>query len=252
MRVISLVPSWTETLIETGVDVVGRTRYCVHPRERIRGILPVGGTKSLDWALVQSLNADLLLLDREENPRDIADASPLPWHATHVTGVADMGRELRQLASLFSNKALVEYAERWGKIVAHAPVPLADNEKLKHLPGVIDWISPPNKHISAVLYLIWKDPWMAVSRETFIGSVLTQVGFGALLPDFTEKYPKIDLATFDPATTLLLCSSEPYKFGKIRHEIAALGYPAALVDGECFSWFGIRSLRFLEAYKVGL
>jgi len=79
--------------------------------------------------------------------------------------------------------------------------------------------------------------------------MLTQVGYGGWLPAFPEKYPKIDLADFDPAKTLLLFSSEPFPFGKKKKELLSLDFPSALVDGESYSWFGVRSLRFLQGQR---
>jgi len=97
MRVVSMVPSWTETLLECGCEVVGRTRFCIHP-ERVRDIPIVGGTKSIDWDKVGALNADLLLLDREENTRSMSVESPIEVFATHVTSVDDLAPELERLS----------------------------------------------------------------------------------------------------------------------------------------------------------
>ncbi len=88
---------------------------------------------------------------------------------------------------------------------------------------------------------------MAVSRETFIGSIFDHLGLGDKMWSRSEKYPEVDLAQFDPATTLLLFSTEPYPFANRRKEIAKLGFPTALVDGEGYTWFGVRSLRFLQS-----
>ena len=100
--------------------------------------------------------------------------------------------------------------------------------------------------VSQVLYVIWKDPWMGVSRDTFIGSVLDRFWWGGLLPVFPVKYPELELTKYDPARTLLLFSSEPYPFLKRRAELDGLGFPYAFVDGESLSWFGVRTLAFLE------
>lgn len=111
---------------------------------------------------------------------------------------------------------------------------------------MLEWLKPPEREPERLLYLIWRGPWMTVSRDTFVGSMLSNVGYGGRLPSFAEKYPKIDLADFDPATTTLLFSSEPYPFEKKKKELRALDFPSALVDGEAYSWFGVRSLRFLR------
>src|ERR1022692_4596445 len=95
VRVISMVPSWTETLIESGVNVVGRTRFCIHPKDQVKSIQAVGGTKDIDWDKVNGLKPNLVILDQEENPKSMADQCPFPILATHVTQISDVGRDLR-------------------------------------------------------------------------------------------------------------------------------------------------------------
>jgi hypothetical protein len=239
MRVVSLVPSWTETLIECGVNVVGRTRFCIHPKNEIA---IVGGTKDLNREELAQLKPDLVILDQEENLPGMAEN--LPIHLTHVEKTDDVPEELERLAARLNNQKLGELANAWRERLAHPAYP---QKKIAELPGVLEWIKKPNREPEHILYLIWRGPWMAVSAQTFIGSMLTQVGFGGRLPHFPEKYPKIDLQNFDRETTLLLLSSEPYPFGKKKQEIRSLDFPSALVDGEAYSWFGLRSLRFLES-----
>lgn len=245
MRLVSLVPSWTETLIHAGAEVVGRTRYCVHPAGRVRAIPVVGGTKRVDWQRVTGLRPDLLILDREENPRAMADEAPVPWMATHVTAVEDVEGELVRLAERLELPALVALAERW-RAVQRAVGAGSPAEDWCRLPGVLEWIRRPEQPVERLLYLIWHDPWMAAARGTFIGSMLALLGYGRLLGDHAEQYPRIALEEHDPASTLLLFSSEPYPFARHRDLIGALPFPAALVDGESFGWYGLRALRFLE------
>ena len=242
MRVVSLVPSWTETLLECSVNVVGRTRFCIHPAEAIREIPALGGTKELDRSQLEALKPDMVLLDKEENVPAMAEAGPWRTHVTHVEHVRDVAPALRDLARVLSNERLVALAVRWEKVLSRVVRP----RSVREIPGLLDWVSEPTSEPERVLYLIWRCPWMTVAPNTFVGSMLERVGLGDRLPSFPEKYPKIDLADFDPAKTLLLFSSEPYPFAKKRRELTALGFPAALVDGEAYSWFGLRSLRFLE------
>ncbi|MGE3974876.1 MAG: helical backbone metal receptor [Bdellovibrionales bacterium] len=243
-RVISMVPSWTETLIESGVEVVGRTRFCVHPQDKIQKIKAVGGTKEIQWDLVRELYADLLLLDREENPKSMAEESPLPVFDTHVTDLRDLPAELSRLAERFSSRKLEEFSGRWQKVGLLSQ----KNRSLERLPGVKKWLKPYSGQTD-FLYLIWKNPWMAVGEHTFIDSMLKHLGFtkNALAHNSARiKYPQVDLSTYDPEKTLLLFSSEPYPFHK-RHDFAqSLPFSSAIVDGEAWSWFGLRSLRFLE------
>jgi ABC-type Fe3+-hydroxamate transport system substrate-binding protein len=234
-----LVPSWTETLLECGVEVVGRTRFCVHPPTEIP---VVGGTKDLDRAAVLALRPDLVVVDKEENLPWMAELG-IPVHVTHVKGCDDVPRELDALAGILQQPRLAGLAREWEEVLAHPAYPRA---RVRELPGVIEWLKEPESEPETILYLIWRGPWMSVSRDTFVGSMLTQVGFGGRLPAFRENYPKLDLGEFDPEKTLLLFSSEPFPFEKKKAELLGLGFPAALVDGEAYSWFGVRSLRFLQ------
>lgn len=243
MRVISLVPSWTETLIEAGVEVVGRTRFCVHPAERVASIPIVGGTKDIDWARVRDLGADLLVLDREENPRAFADEAPIPWIATHVMDVASAAEGLRLLADRIRNAELRAFADRY------ASVALATAREPGRGPGrgighalLRSWPAGLPSH-DPVIYVIWRKPWMAAGSATYIGSVLRRLGFGlAELPE--GKYPVISEELLRVAFPLF--SSEPFPFLKKEKELRRDFPRGAIADGEALSWFGVRGLRFLE------
>ncbi len=241
MRVVSLVPSWTETLIEAGVDVVGRTRFCIHPKDRVAGIARVGGTKDWDFERIRGLKPDLLVLDREENPKFMSEQSEIPWIATDVRSVEDMPGQLDLLAERTGSEELRRIGERWRAILKISPQP-----RSKDPPSLLEWGRKPSGAVEQAIYLIWRDPWMAAGRGTFIASVLDRFGWGELVPEMGSKYPKVDLEALDRGRTLLLFSSEPYPFLKKRADLDALGFPYAFVDGENLSWFGVRALRFLE------
>lgn len=253
-RVISLVPSLTETLIEAGVPVVGRTRYCLHPTEQASQIPIVGGTKDVRWSKVTPLGADLVILDREENPRRFAEQSPLPVFATHITGLENVGGELARLAEILQSPNLHRIADRWRAVRAHSrPPALLSPEFWQRFPGVIEWWKRPEEIIERVNYVIWREPWMCITPGTFIGSVLRHLGvqpaveLGAEAQPSGTLYPKFDLESQVSSRTLFLFSSEPYAFANHRAELSKLNAPSALVDGEKFSWFGVRALRFLES-----
>jgi hypothetical protein len=201
----------------------------------------VGGTKQWNLTKVNQVQPDLILLDQEENPKSMSEEHPWPWHATHIEHLSDVAPALTDLADRLRNPDLLGLAQRWQQVAVHSNPPLTD---WTDLPGVLQWGLRPSKPPSTVLYLIWKDPWMCVSRNTFIGSVLEHLGVH--VPRFTTKYPSIELNNFDSATTLLLFSSEPYPFLQKQKGLQSLEFPYAVVNGESFSWFGSRSLRFLE------
>ncbi|MGZ3773093.1 MAG: helical backbone metal receptor [Pseudobdellovibrionaceae bacterium] len=239
MRVVSMVPSWTETLLRAGVQVVGRTRFCVHPPKMITNIPVVGGTKEVFWDLVIDLKPDLVLLDKEENPLEMAEQCPLPYLATHVSSLEDLQKELVILGEHFQNSSLMQMAVKCLDIL-EAPKPQWNQQKI---PGFLEWVKIPSKEYQRVAYMIWKKPWMTVSRETYIGSVLEKLGAELLMFPEGEKYPLIEVE--ECTDTLLLFSSEPYPFQKKISELKELGFEGAIVDGESYSWFGIRSLDFL-------
>jgi len=253
-RIVSFVPSWTETLLEAGLDVVGRTRFCIHPTEQIASVPIVGGTKDVKWDKVLALEPDWILLDREENTLAMAKESPFPTLVTHVRSIADCARDLASVAERLDSKPLAEMADRWrtqSLAIPRKPAgPIPETEPT--IPALQDWITSPDGKIDRLVYLIWKDPWMTVREDTFIGSMLARLGLGEFhrrgleLVESTARYPELDLGQL-PETTLLLYSSEPYPFERKRDELPPR--PGALIDGETYSWFGIRSLKFLESRR---
>lgn len=263
MKIASLVPSWTETLIEAGADVVGRTRYCIHPQGRVEHIPSVSGTKDISFADLHATGADVVLLDKEENTREVAAAIKVPYLVTHVTSVSTCWREMQRLGRRLNLPRLIFWAGEWQtcldalrendgagvrSVDENASVaPALGPEPVRHFPGITEWLREPQHPIRNIVYLIWQKPWMAVGRRTFVGSVLTCLGAGPYLPDSTERYFEVDLAAYDPKDTLLLFASEPFPFADHLAELQALEHPSALIDGEAFSWFGLRSLRFLQS-----
>lgn len=244
MRVVSLVPSWTETLLEAGIEVVGRSRFCIHPKDGVASIPKVGGTKDWDLPRLLALKPDLLILDREENPRFMAEQANLPFWASHINRVSDLAPALEELAVRLGSTRLSALAGEWRALPPPRPPWTYESEAI---PGLIEWGARPEQPVRRVLYVIWKDPWMRVGRDTFISSVLEHVGFAPYLIEADEKYPVFDPTQFNPSETLLLFSSEPYPFLRRKKEVASLGLPHAFIDGESYSWFGLRSLRFLQS-----
>jgi ABC-type Fe3+-hydroxamate transport system substrate-binding protein len=241
MTVISMVPSWTETLISCGVQVIGRTRYCVHPKTEI----PImGGTKDWDLQKVQSLHPDFILLDKEENPREMYELWPEKCVVTHIEKVEDVPQELDQLSKKFQNLQLADLALRWQKVI-DKPVKI---NSFYEVPGILDWLNKPTGELSHIQYIIWKNPWMAISSETFIASMLKHLGFENKIKTNAKRYFEFDIKDLKK-DTLLLFSSEPFPFLKKQEGLRELNFSSAIVDGESYSWFGIRSLEFLEKYK---
>ena len=244
MRVISLVPSLTETLLECGIQVVGRTRFCIHPEELVCNIPVVGGTKNVNWDKCLKLKSDLVVMDREENTRTMAESCPIAWHATHVTSVSSVARNLSDLSDKLQSDKLKAFSLDWKELSNR------ENQKFggwNNIPGVLRFFGSVEK-VKKIQYMIWREPWMTVSQSTFIGSVLTLAGFGKWLPNYDVPYPQLADIDLPEKDTFYMFSSEPFPFARHVDELESKGFSGALVDGEFFSWFGIRSYRLLKDY----
>ncbi|MCS6844771.1 MAG: helical backbone metal receptor [Caldilineales bacterium] len=239
-RVVSLVPSQTELLLDLGLGdrLVGRTRFCVHPADQVSRVAVVGGTKQINFATVERLQPDLIVGNKEENEREtilrLAERYPV-WLSDVVT-LDDALAMIRQVGRLVGE---AERADALAEEVA---------QRLAALPRV----QPPRR----VAYLIWRKPWMAAGGHTFINSMLAHCGLVNVFagPEL-GRYPQVSLEALAAAQPeLVFLSSEPYSFRE-RHRLelqAAL--PAStvmLVDGEMFSWYGSR-LRLAADYLARL
>lgn len=212
-------------------ELVGRTGFCVHPRELVRRIPKVGGTKTVDLEKVRALEPTHVILNIDENRKETADALAefVPQLVvTHPLGPRDNLALYRQFGALFGREREAEgLCARFEAAYAQA--------------SAASW---PGRR---VLYLIWKDPWMTVSRDTYISRTLALFGWRTVPETSTVRYPKLaDLAGVGADVVLL--SSEPYRFRE-RHvaEVAALaGKPTLLVDGEMTSWYGPRAISGID------
>ena len=241
-RIVSLVPSQTELLADLGLDVevVGLTRFCIHPDGWKGRKTIVGGTKTINVPRVASLAPDLVIANKEENPRDeveaVAAVAPV-----YVTDVADVVGALAMIRAL-------------GPLVARTREAEALADEVERQFATVRPLAPPLR----ALYLIWRDPWMTVGGDTFVSDVMARAGLANVAAG-RDRYPVVsddEIAALAPEVVLL--SSEPYPFGE-RHvaEVEALAPGARVVpvDGEAFSWFGSRLRRtpaVLEALSTRL
>ena len=234
-RIVSLVPSQTELLADLGLDaeVVGLTRFCVHPDGWKARKAIVGGTKNVDAEKVRQLAPDLVIANKEENVREQVEAVAAfaPVWVTDVATVADALGMIRDLGAITDRQrraaALADAIDE-GFRVAERGEPLR------------------------ALYLIWRDPWMSVGCDTIIADVLRRGGFENATDD-RDRYPALsDDEVRALAPDVVLLSSEPYPFGS-KHvaEVQALtpGARVELVDGEPFSWYGSRLLSAPAALR---
>ncbi len=244
-RIVSLVPSLTELVCALGLAdrLVGRTGFCIHPREIVRAIPKVGGTKDVAVDKVRALAPTHVAVNVDENRREqVEEIARFVPHVivTHPLKPEDNIELFRLFGGVFRAEAR---ARQLADELAGALAAL--REAVRELPR------------ERVLYLIWKKPWMTVSRQTYISAMLAQAGWDTLPAAGDTRYPTIDgdEAWLAEADRVLL-STEPYRFRE-KHlaEIAALpalaGKPAQLIDGEMVSWYGSRAIAGLR-YLSGL
>lgn len=223
-RIVSLVPSQTELLVDLGLRdrLVGITKFCVHPKELRKEIQLIGGTKNVKVKLVESLNPDLVIGNKEENNQtDIEELEQKnPVWMSDIFDLEDALEMIRQLGEITGTE------EKAAKIVSD----IASN-----FAGLKELI-PLNK---TVLYLIWKKPYIAAGKNTFIDSMLTTLGLRNAINE--ERYPEVDLTAINP--DFIFLSSEPFPFKEKHLNELAVQFPNSeifLVDGEYFSWYGSR------------
>lgn len=238
MRVVSFVPSWTETLIASEVEVIGRTRFCIHPENTIKSIPVVGGTKNINSIeQLLSIKPDLVLFDKEENNQEMYQMCldrGLTCYATHVVDIKSCGEELLNLGKILKNSKLTEMGNAYLSLKKFSP------ELFKKCVTDGEFLQDQK-----YTYVIWKKPFMCVSPDTFIGDVLKL--FSISLEPSEKKYPEISDENLKK--TFCLFSSEPFPFAKFYSELKAEGYNGVIVDGEKISWYGVRTLRFLQSLE---
>lgn len=246
LRIVSLVPSLTELVCDLGLAerLVGRTGFCIHPRATLKSIPKVGGTKDVKIAAVRALAPTHLIVNIDENRREVVEelATFVPnVIVTHPCRPEDNFDLYRLFGGVFRcEDAAARLAADLAEALARAQAVAA--------------ALPPER----VLYLIWRAPWMSIARDTYISATLRAVGWETLPADAAPRYPEIDWrAPWIPAVARVFLSTEPYRFGE-QHigEVAQLSERAAtLIDGEMASWYGSRAaagLRYLAELRTRL
>jgi ABC-type Fe3+-hydroxamate transport system substrate-binding protein len=222
MRVVSLVPSASETLVALGVAPIACTRYC-----ELDGIPTVGGTKRPDIDAIAVLAPDVVVVNDEENRVEDARAlteAGLQLHSMSPRSVYDVGGEVRALA------------ERLGVAV---PEPFGGDDWDDWLASMLTprWFD--------AFVAVWRRPWMSLASDTYGASLLDLLGVGNVFSDSLVRYPEVTLDEVAArAPNVILLPSEPYEF-EDRHarEVHAgvPGVPVVFVDGRDLFWWGIRT-----------
>ncbi|KNB60958.1 ABC transporter substrate-binding protein [Chryseobacterium sp. Hurlbut01] len=234
MKVISLVPSITEALFDLGLtenEIIGRTKFCIHPEEKVKNIEIIGGTKNLNIEKIKSLKPNLILANKEENVKEQVESLKEDFKVIvyNTETIEDNYYLVKNLGLLFNKE---ERAQAFNLKVYE----VLHQTKLK-------------SSLKAA-YLIWKNPYMTVGSDTFIHNVLSEIGFENIFKN-TTRYPEIQVEDLAEAEVIML-SSEPFPF-KEKH-IAELKefYPdkkIMIVDGEAFSWYGTHIAKCENYFK---
>jgi ABC-type Fe3+-hydroxamate transport system substrate-binding protein len=233
--IVSVVPSQTELLFYLGLDeqVIGITKFCIHPADRFKTTTKVGGTKQLNIELIKELRPDLIIANKEENDQSQIEAlmTVCPVWISNISNLEEAYDMILKVGGLVDKEgqaqALVaDIKHRFNQFITH---PL---------------------HLKTA-YLIWRKPYMVAGRQTFIDDLLQKCGLTNVFD--SNRYPEVTpemLITANPEVVLL--SSEPYPFTQKHIEEFKTLLPNAcvlLVDGEMFSWYGSHLLHAPAYFK---
>ena len=223
MKIISLVPSITETLFDFGLtdtEIIGRTKFCIHPKGLVKNVETIGGTKNLNLEKIKNLNPDLIIANKEENEKLQVEELMKDFKVwvTAIETLEDNSRFLTELGTLLNKENTAKNF----------------NQKIS---DIINGIK--NQEPKKVCYLIWKNPYMTIGSDTFIHDILDKLGFENVFKN-EKRYPEISVEEMKNADFIFL-SSEPFPFqqkhiDELQKEL--LHSKIVLVDGEAFSWYG--------------
>jgi ABC-type Fe3+-hydroxamate transport system substrate-binding protein len=233
-RIVSVVPSQTELLYDLGLNetVIGITKFCVHPKQWFENKTRIGGTKNLNLEKIISLQPDLIIANKEENTKSDIEllAKYCPVYISDIFNLQDNNTMIVDMGTLTNTQ------EKAAIIINKI------NTSFENL---------PKKELATALYLIWKKPYMAAGKNTFIDAMLPYAGFKNCLQE--TRYPSLDVAKIiqlQPQNILL--SSEPFPFKQQHIDELQVHLPNCkiqIVDGEMFSWYGSRMLLAADYFK---
>jgi len=234
MKVVSLVPSITEALFDLGLsenEIIGRTKFCIHPKEKIRFVEKIGGTKTLDIAKIKSLKPDLIFANKEENVKEQVEELMKDFKVvvTNVENIEDNYYLLKNLGHLLGKEQMAQIF----------------NLKIYE---ILEKFRLPESR--KVVYLIWNNPYMTVGSDTFIHHILKEFGFENIFKN-SKRYPEISAEEMKEADIIML-SSEPFPFRQKHVDELKQMYPEKQiikVDGEAFSWYGTHLAKCETYFK---
>jgi len=238
-KIVSLVPSQTELLHYLGLEneVIGITKFCVHPEKWFRTKTRIGGTKTVNIDLIKKLQPDLIIANKEENIKEQVEILAKDF-AVWVTNVNNLEEAFNMISD---GGKLTNTADKAQQLIINI------KEEFSKLPIVINFIR--------ACYLIWQKPFMTIGNDTFIHNMMQVNGLQNIFED-KVRYPEITLEEIkNNKCKLLLLSSEPYPF-KSKHILEIQphlpGTKIILVNGEKFSWYGSRLLLAAKYFEENM
>lgn len=223
-KIISLAPAITQTMYHLSLtkEIVGRTRFCIHPKKEIHNAINIGGTKDIKLERIRCLNPDLIIAEKEENTKEIVETLDqyFPVFVFEVQSVKDALMMVKDLGDVTARQQLAKK--------------LAENitKSLEKLPKV-----EPKR----VAYMIWKRPYMVVGQNTYIDSLLNYIGWKNSFATSKDRYPMITIDELKKAELdYLFLATEPYPFNEsdvLTMEKKLANVRVKIIDGEMF-WYG--------------
>lgn len=225
-RIISLVPSISELIWDLGLhnELVGITKFCIHPDEMFQSKTRIGGTKNINHSLIENLQPDLIIGNKEENTKDDMDElmKHYPVWMSDVNTVTEAISMIHELGKITGKE---QNANKIISEISFSEIKLSENKK--------------------VIYLIWHEPCFAVGKNTFIDDMMRNAGFCNCIHE--NRYPEISGEMIrDLNPDYLFLSNEPFPFQKnhFNHYKNFISEnKIKLVDGEMFSWYGSRMIK---------
>jgi ABC-type Fe3+-hydroxamate transport system substrate-binding protein len=238
-RIISLVPSQTELLIDLGVGsrLKGTTHFCIHPEKEVNSIEKIGGTKRLKRKKIEALEPDLIIGNKEENTKEDIEylEKKYPVWLSDVNSLEDTYALFNQLGSLLN-------CEDQARMLSNR---LQDD--MESVKGLFQ-----EKTKKKVAYFIWNKPMMVAANQTFINTMIQHLGFVNVFENL-ERYPEVDWSALENSKPeVIFLSSEPFPFKQKHIDEFSKKFPETdvlLVDGEMFSWYGSRLLYAREYFE---
>src|SRR5690625_4221326 len=237
-KIISLAPAITNTLyaLNLGNEIVGRTRFCIHPKEKVQLAVNIGGTKDLKIERIHELNPDLIIAEKEENTKEMVEQLEqfYPVYVFEVQTIEDSLKMMTDLGHILNRKN-------------------EGNTLVRQIS--LSFMNLPNKNGRKVAYLIWENPYMVVGKHTYIQSVLQKLGFTNPFIHFPGRYPAVTIDDLKQAELdYLFLATEPYPFreqhlAKMK-EIVPNAEPI-IMDGEMF-WYGVNMLEAVSYFQKRL